>query len=724
MRADLLLALFSATLEPLAEGKGLNAKPSAFSGLLDQLVESADPAASCPLGTLPDTHADPGSASCRLAASPACPHTGAAKESATANSQSGSGQASEIKAAATSAAPARTKTKAAPANLQPAAGERSRPDPLAALSVPVPDLATASAARRHLTTSGGQADNQPLTRPEGTADQAGESSQAGNLPSATAGPEVYGVDQAANRLADSLGQAGQTSHVSQAGRARQAAEEMLATAPQMPSGGNPSFADSLAQVGAPVPDTGNKVRNDAAATAATPFAPAPQTPRREAEPALTTPNQVTAGPLAPETPIGRNVQADRQSAAVRTSADAAPPAAFAAASSASANPRTGSSSGVPPSPRDAVASPVDTSPASSSPASGLAFSARLTPLSADANGNGSAGYQAQAAGTAAVKGRGTGAQRPAALRATAPATASDRDEANDSMPAFASRTASADPDADASPGDGPSQVPPSAPKSPLAAGGGNPETDPLAAVTPAAAVSAATLSESEDPSAANTPRQHAAAANQPAAQTGRGDTSPALTEHSQRPVTNSADTPENPAAQTATSWSAAAPGRTAEETPAARPAESLPQPPPAVEQPSVGQPKPSSAAQGIQIQMNAGDSRVEVRVTDRGGEVRVDVHTPDSRLAGALRADLPELAARIEQTGYRAETWQPLSPSSPDRWRVAELGAASPDTEDRSPRQGEQKQDEGRRQNSQQEDPPAQRKQDRKDFQWLFNSIR
>jgi hypothetical protein len=104
--------------------------------------------------------------------------------------------------------------------------------------------------------------------------------------------------------------------------------------------------------------------------------------------------------------------------------------------------------------------------------------------------------------------------------------------------------------------------------------------------------------------------------------------------------------------------------------------------------------------------------------------VRVDVHTPDSRLAGALRADLPELAARIEQTGYRAETWQPLSPSSPDRWRVAELGAASPDTEDRSPRQGEQKQDEGRRQNSQQEDPPAQRKQDRKDFQWLFNSIR
>jgi flagellar hook-length control protein FliK len=141
-------------------------------------------------------------------------------------------------------------------------------------------------------------------------------------------------------------------------------------------------------------------------------------------------------------------------------------------------------------------------------------------------------------------------------------------------------------------------------------------------------------------------------------------------------------------------------------------------------QPSEGPLKPSGAAHGIQLQMSAGDGRVEIRVTDRAGEVRVDVRTPDSRLAGALRADLPELAARIEQTGYRAETWQPPSSSSPDRWRIAESGAASPSTESQSQRQGGQRQDEGQRQNSRDQEQTAEHKPDRKDFQWLFNSIR
>jgi len=121
--------------------------------------------------------------------------------------------------------------------------------------------------------------------------------------------------------------------------------------------------------------------------------------------------------------------------------------------------------------------------------------------------------------------------------------------------------------------------------------------------------------------------------------------------------------------------------------------------------------------------MSAGDGRVDVRVTDRAGEVRVEVRTPDIRLAGALRADLPELAARIEQTGYHAETWQPLA-SSLERGRIAESGAASQNMQEQPQREGGQRQDEGRRQNSEDSQQPAQRKQNGKDFKWLFSSIR
>jgi hypothetical protein len=55
---------------------------------------------------------------------------------------------------------------------------------------------------------------------------------------------------------------------------------------------------------------------------------------------------------------------------------------------------------------------------------------------------------------------------------------------------------------------------------------------------------------------------------------------------------------------------------------------------------------------------------VQVRVTDRAGEVRVAVHTGDLQLAHSLRGQLGELVTRLEQTGYRAQTWQPAEASA------------------------------------------------------------
>jgi len=52
-------------------------------------------------------------------------------------------------------------------------------------------------------------------------------------------------------------------------------------------------------------------------------------------------------------------------------------------------------------------------------------------------------------------------------------------------------------------------------------------------------------------------------------------------------------------------------------------------------------------------------ARVQVRVVERAGEVKVAVHTPDAQLSQALRDRLGELVQRLEQTGYRTETWNP-----------------------------------------------------------------
>jgi len=54
-----------------------------------------------------------------------------------------------------------------------------------------------------------------------------------------------------------------------------------------------------------------------------------------------------------------------------------------------------------------------------------------------------------------------------------------------------------------------------------------------------------------------------------------------------------------------------------------------------------------------------GSGGVDVRLVDRGGEVRVAVRTPDAGLTRSLREGLDELVARVENLGYAAETWTP-----------------------------------------------------------------
>ena len=137
-------------------------------------------------------------------------------------------------------------------------------------------------------------------------------------------------------------------------------------------------------------------------------------------------------------------------------------------------------------------------------------------------------------------------------------------------------------------------------------------------------------------------------------------------------------------------------------------------------------PKPSTLAGGLQFAVGGGDQRVEVRVAERGGELHVAVRTPDQRLAGSLRDDLPSLTAKLESAGLRTETWHTGSSGSAGRERPLETASRT-----LSQNSQEQPGQDGRRQH---DDPPPQRakrpedsshpKPDRKDFQWLLTSLR
>jgi hypothetical protein len=139
------------------------------------------------------------------------------------------------------------------------------------------------------------------------------------------------------------------------------------------------------------------------------------------------------------------------------------------------------------------------------------------------------------------------------------------------------------------------------------------------------------------------------------------------------------------------------------------------------------EPARPAAAHDIQLQVGGeGNSRVEVRVTERAGDVHVAVRTADTRLAGELREDLPALATRLEQTGFRAETWRPASAG--ERHQLADPQAATAqDAQSQSRRNGHEQQNHPQQQKEkdpESPDNPSQRKVPGEDFKWLLSSLR
>jgi hypothetical protein len=134
------------------------------------------------------------------------------------------------------------------------------------------------------------------------------------------------------------------------------------------------------------------------------------------------------------------------------------------------------------------------------------------------------------------------------------------------------------------------------------------------------------------------------------------------------------------------------------------------------------EPAPRTPARDITLRLSEGDQRVDVRLVERQGAVHVEVRTPDAGLAGDLRRDLPSLAARLEQSGMRAETWR----GEPEGRRFS--GSHSPAAEqDANAGQERQRSREGRDDQprrsphgEEQIDP----KEERKEFEWFMSSHR
>jgi len=133
--------------------------------------------------------------------------------------------------------------------------------------------------------------------------------------------------------------------------------------------------------------------------------------------------------------------------------------------------------------------------------------------------------------------------------------------------------------------------------------------------------------------------------------------------------------------------------------------------------------KQTGTAREIRLELGADRERVDVRLSERAGEVKVAVRTPDSHLAERLRADLPALSSRLEEAGIRSETWRPPAASSAEpRDPQSTSTASNRGTQDEQLRQqGREQRHEGQP-NRPRSGESEKSKEKGKDFEWFLST--
>jgi len=64
----------------------------------------------------------------------------------------------------------------------------------------------------------------------------------------------------------------------------------------------------------------------------------------------------------------------------------------------------------------------------------------------------------------------------------------------------------------------------------------------------------------------------------------------------------------------------------------------------------------------ISLKLADSSAQVDIQLAERAGHVQVTVRTPDQDLTKSLQTNLGDLVGRLEEKGYKAETWVPVAP--------------------------------------------------------------
>lgn len=101
----------------------------------------------------------------------------------------------------------------------------------------------------------------------------------------------------------------------------------------------------------------------------------------------------------------------------------------------------------------------------------------------------------------------------------------------------------------------------------------------------------------------------------------------------------------------------------------------------------------------IQLQVShSANEKVLVSLVQQSGELRLAVRTDDSDLAHGLQQGLPELVGKLQDNGFRADSWHPVHSPAPADPALESQQASSHSRQDSNSHSGGSQQDGGREQ--------------------------
>ena len=108
----------------------------------------------------------------------------------------------------------------------------------------------------------------------------------------------------------------------------------------------------------------------------------------------------------------------------------------------------------------------------------------------------------------------------------------------------------------------------------------------------------------------------------------------------------------------------------------------------------IANPVQSQPIREISFRLGADSSPVDVQVAQRAGKIQVAVRTADPELAKSLQTNLGEVVGRLEDRGFRTETWTPVSGHGGPALREPNSNSQSGDSSSQNSQQDRQGQQE------------------------------